>query len=158
MATMIYNGASGTKGVSMPSSMVPSSSRISSWSSPVAILLFFVAHARAYTAFVLSALLIGAFYLRLIFLSLPLHAPRWLAKPLAFTAIPIRHPDNTVTLREWQDATTPSSLFSHFVGLDTKWREFVSQVLVPLFSAVCTAGAGDIWDHPVEEFLGTSST
>ena len=155
-ATMIYNGASGTKGVSMPSSMLPSPSRISSWPSPVALLLFVVAHSRAYATFALSALLIGAFYLRLILLSLPLHAPRWLTRPLAFTAIPFRYPENTMTLHEWQEATAPSSPLSRLLGLDEKWRSFVSQVLVPLFSAVCTAGSGDIWNHPVEEFLGGS--
>lgn len=153
---MIYNGASGTKGISMPSSMLSSSSRVSLWSSPLAIFLFIAARAQTYATFVFSALLVGAFYLRLIFLSLPLHVPNWLAKPLAFTAIPYRHPNNTMTLREWQDVTTPSSIFSRSLGLDTKWRKFVGQVLIPLFSAVCTAGSDDIWNHPVEEFLGTS--
>ena len=33
---------------------------------------------------------------------------------------------------------------------------FVGDVLVPLFSAVCTAPAADVWAHPVEELLGAS--
>ena len=145
VASFIYNGASGRKGIGMPSSI--SSKMDGSMSSLV----------ETYTVFILSALLVGVFYLRLILLSLPLHIPDWLSGPLSWTAIPFRlqETEKGMTLRQWRDATTPTSLLSKLFGLDCRWRDFVEQVIVPLFSAVCTAGSEDIWEHPVEEFLGT---
>ena len=155
---MIYNGASGTKGVSMPSSMKPS---LSKSFSPLATLLVLAVQARAYATFVISALLIGAFYLRILAFSLPIHIPERINIPLLSISAPLwlpvpHRPRKDMTLRQWRNTTAPSSPFSKLIGLDAKWRNFIGQVLVPLFSAVCTAGAEDIWDHPVEEFLGTS--
>lgn len=40
------------------------------------------------------------------------------------------------------------------MGLDLAWRDFTYTVLLPLFSAVCTAPEEDVLQHPVEEFLG----
>lgn len=34
------------------------------------------------------------------------------------------------------------------------WGEYAFTVLLPLFSAVCTAPEDDVLRHPVEEFLG----
>ncbi|EKM60339.1 uncharacterized protein PHACADRAFT_246202 [Phanerochaete carnosa HHB-10118-sp] len=151
-ATMIYNGASGTKGVSMPASARPPR-RI-----PSSPLLAFAAQARAYLAFAFGALLIGAFYLRLLAYSMPLHTPERIRIPKTSCSIPLWLPiphrmRSDMTLREWREATAPKSPFSRLLGLDTRWRDFVIRVLMPLFSAVCTAGAKEIWDHPVEEFL-----
>ncbi|KIP05790.1 hypothetical protein PHLGIDRAFT_128687 [Phlebiopsis gigantea 11061_1 CR5-6] len=143
MTNFIYNGASGTKGIGMPSSM--SSKMDGSVTSLV----------EAYAVFAFSALLVGMFYLRLIIFSLPLHIPEWLSWPLSWTTIPFRlyEIEKGMTLRQWKDITTPTSPLSKFLGLDSRWRDFVEQVMVPLFSAVCTAGSEDIWEHPVEEFL-----
>ena len=40
------------------------------------------------------------------------------------------------------------------VGLDKRWRAFMQDVCMPLFSAVCTAPRDDVETHPAEEFLG----
>lgn len=40
------------------------------------------------------------------------------------------------------------------VGLDRRWRTFMQDVCIPLFSAVCTAPRNDVETHPAEEFLG----
>lgn len=40
------------------------------------------------------------------------------------------------------------------VGLDKRWRTFMQDVCIPLFSAVCTAPLNDVETHPAEEFLG----
>lgn len=62
--------------------------------------------------------------------------------------------DSTETLAEWTRRTTPSNFLAEFCGLDIAWVEFVDKVVVPLFSAVCTAPADDIYAHPVNEILG----
>jgi hypothetical protein len=40
------------------------------------------------------------------------------------------------------------------VGFDKRWRTFMQDVCIPLFSAVCTAPRNDVENHPAEEFLG----
>lgn len=160
--TMIYNGDSGRKGISMPSSMLPLPQKPISGRSLDSTLLLLFAHARAYVTFVFSALLIGFFYLRVILLSLPLHLQKTVRISRTSLRIPVwlptpSRPSAEKTFSEWRDATTPSSSLARYLGLDTKWRNFVADVLVPLFSAVCTASTEDIWNHPAEEFLGASS-
>ncbi|KAJ3485500.1 hypothetical protein NLI96_g4916 [Meripilus lineatus] len=49
--------------------------------------------------------------------------------------------------------TTPRSSLAKRLGLDEKWKEFVSGVVVLLFSAVCTTPEEMVWDMPVEEVL-----
>jgi hypothetical protein len=61
---------------------------------------------------------------------------------------------STMTLREWTTRTAPGGPFFRLVGAEERWRGFVSEILIPLFSAVCTAPTEDIWNHPVEEILG----
>ncbi|GJE96788.1 FAD/NAD(P)-binding domain-containing protein [Phanerochaete sordida] len=151
-ATMIYNGSSGTKGVSMPASARPSRRM------PISPLFAFVSQAQAYLAFAFGALLMGIFYLRLLAFCLPLHVPERIHIPETTWSIPLWLPiphrmRSDMTLLEWREATAPRSPFSKLCGLDRKWRDFVTNVVMPLFSAVCTASAEDIWNHPVEEFL-----
>lgn len=45
-----------------------------------------------------------------------------------------------------------------FLELDVRWQLFVEDVLVPLFSAVCTTARETVWEHPVEEFLGARNS
>lgn len=151
-ATMIYNGANGVKGVSMPSSSKPSL-RV-----PTSPFLALWDQIQAYFAFALGALLLALFYLRLLAYSLPLHIPDHVHIQKLSCSIPLWLPiphrmRSDMTLREWRDATAPSSPSSRLLGLHTKWRDFVSNVVMPLFSAVCTASAEDMWEHPVEELL-----
>jgi hypothetical protein len=78
-------------------------------------------------------------YLRLILLSAPFLRPRRL---------------ENLIFREWAANTVPSGVLARLGGLDTAWKDFTRQILVPLFSAVCTASEADVMEHPMEEFLG----
>lgn len=168
-STMIYNGKSGREGVGIPSSFFPPLDTTSQ-SSLIPFLGFVVSRIQAYTLFAVSTILLLGFYLALVFHSLPLHVniPRTVTVRSVsgasihlpfpkdiFSFIPRRPPRHT-TLREWTELTTPKGYLARRFGLDQRWREFVSGVMVLLFSAVCTASEEMIWDMPVEEVLGVS--
>ena len=55
---------------------------------------------------------------------------------------------------QWVEFMTPRGRISRMVGLDKRWRMFMQDVCIPLFSAVCTAPRNDVENHPAEEFLG----
>ncbi|KII86359.1 hypothetical protein PLICRDRAFT_114713 [Plicaturopsis crispa FD-325 SS-3] len=134
-AHTIYNGLSGRAGISMPSALHDHPYAVSKEDSLLAGLF---ASAFAYGAFCFIALQLAWNYLRLLALTLPLTRP---------TRVP------EMTFREWADSTAPDSIAARWIGLDASWHAFVQQILVPLFSAVCTAPAEDVMDHPAEEFL-----
>jgi hypothetical protein len=122
----IYNGANGLRGVSLPSSLKASATS-------------FFELSRVYMVFAFSTLVVLAAYVRLL----------WLCAP------PHRHADiSTLTLDEWTTRTIPRGVLARSTGAEARWRAFVADVLVPLFSAVCTAPAEDVWNHPAEELLG----
>ncbi|PPQ67386.1 hypothetical protein CVT25_005965 [Psilocybe cyanescens] len=54
---------------------------------------------------------------------------------------------------EWASQATPQSTLSSWLGLDAAWTDYIHSTLIPLLSAVCTAPAEDIMNHPMEEFL-----
>ncbi|PSS31937.1 hypothetical protein PHLCEN_2v2297 [Hermanssonia centrifuga] len=153
--TMIYNGASGRDGVSMPSNMLPPTAKSSLLSAPSSL----VAHLHIYVTFMLSMFLLVVFYLRLVLFSLPIQVPESISSSWVAFSIPLWLPFPTrprnkcLTLREWTERTTPNNAISRWLKLDVQWQHFVKEVLVPLFSAVCTAGEDRIWNHPVEELL-----
>lgn len=122
---LLYNGSSGTKGVSLPANdargdVVPS------------ICFFF--------SFALGVLALLFDYIRLIVLASPMSRP---------------HP--SVTFQEWVSQTVPRNFLARRLGLHKSWIIFCQDVLVPIFSAVCTAPEEDIYGHPVEEFLGMTA-
>ncbi|KAK0473547.1 hypothetical protein EDD18DRAFT_1323755 [Armillaria luteobubalina] len=49
--------------------------------------------------------------------------------------------------------TRPTGLLAKWTGFEQVWTEFTHAIMVPLFSAVCTAPEQEVLDHPVEEFL-----
>lgn len=55
---------------------------------------------------------------------------------------------------QWVEVMTPRGRLSRMVGLDKRWRTFMQDVCIPLFSAICTAPRNDIENHPAEEILG----
>jgi hypothetical protein len=132
---MIYNGASGREGVSMPSVM--NELRLQTKGESTLI--------RATTAvitlvmFIMMTMQVLFNYLRLILFSVPFLRPSRL---------------RNLTFREWTANTVPSGVLARLSGLDTAWKDFTKQILVPLFSAVCTASETDVMEHPMEEFLG----
>jgi microfibrillar-associated protein 1 len=89
--------------------------------------------------FILMTMQVLFNYLRLILLSVPFLRPRRL---------------ENLTFREWTANTVPSGVLARVSGLDTAWKDFTRQILVPLFSAVCTVSEMDVMEHPMEEFLG----
>lgn len=135
--TMIYNGASGREGISMPSALNDPCRDAQAQHAPVLRRAWLWLATRA--AFALATLTIVWNYLRLLTLSVPCLRPAGL---------------ETQSFGEWRAATAPRSAVARWCGMDAAWMAFTAQVLVPLFSAVCTASEPDIMDHPVEEFLG----
>lgn len=59
-----------------------------------------------------------------------------------------------MTFKEWTSRSTPKGMVSRFLSLDVAWTQFVSEVMVPLFLAVCTTSEDDMMGHPIEEILG----
>ncbi|KAG9016616.1 hypothetical protein FRB90_002777 [Tulasnella sp. 427] len=124
--TLLYNGRSGFKGVSRPGS--------ASVSGCTAVLPLM----GQLVAFVVSTFFLLVNYLRLLVLSVPHRL--WA-------------PSRTERLDEWMRRTTPRNWISRRLGFDESWKRFVGEVLVPLFSCVCTSTIEDVWAMPVEEVL-----
>jgi hypothetical protein len=101
----------------------------SNFSSPTLISLFL---------FLLGLLGVAFNYVRLAILSAPLFRKE------------------AETLSQWRERSTPKGLLARLIGLDALWRDFVDNVVVVLFSAVCTASREDVYDHPSAEILGES--
>ncbi|KAK0464173.1 splicing factor, Prp19-binding domain-containing protein [Armillaria novae-zelandiae] len=131
-AEMIYNGSSGLGGVSMPSTLDdPPKPELG---------LTLRAAAKAWTIglFVVWSIHILFCYLRLLWLSIPM----------------MRSPGiEAMTYKAWVEKTRPTGLLAKWTGFEQVWTEFTHAIMVPLFSAVCTAPEQEVLDHPVEEFL-----
>ncbi|KAF8525227.1 hypothetical protein BU17DRAFT_41988 [Hysterangium stoloniferum] len=122
---LIYNGKSGLNGVSFP---------VNNPHGDVTQSLIF--KISSLMAFVVASLVLLFNYLRLLIL-----------------ASPYFRPGPSVTFREWTSQTTPRGTFARWTGFDVSWTAFTQGVLMPMFTAVCTATEDDINDHPMEEFL-----
>lgn len=133
-ATMIYNGSSGRSGLSMPSILEEPYHRTKGQST------FVRAVTRAWTVglFVFVTMHISICYLRMLLYALPFWRTRATKK----------------TFGEWAEQTVPTAMLAKWAGMDVAWRDYTHTVLLPLFSAVCTAPEEDVFQHPVEEFLG----
>ncbi|KAG9104150.1 hypothetical protein FRC06_005042 [Ceratobasidium sp. 370] len=124
---MIYNGASGRDGVGVPSSVF----RTRRLSSPLDMLTVLVST----LTWILSMLALVLHYGRLYLLSRPsARTPTHLCQE---------------TLRAWAARTTRQNFISRSLG----WEGFIADVIVPLFSAVCTTTIDDVWEHPAGEIL-----
>jgi microfibrillar-associated protein 1 len=143
---LIYNGRSGRNGVGIPGRWLSDRDDYAHESSPksqpslrnnVRILTDPVTRV---LSSLLAMLLIFCFFIRLNLLCIPMI---W------------RH-DSPETLREWTSRTTPTSAMARWTRLDDRWRAFVRDVVLPLFSAVCTAPEEDVYEHPINEILGES--
>ncbi|KAJ3770210.1 splicing factor, Prp19-binding domain-containing protein, partial [Lentinula raphanica] len=128
---LIYNGNSGLEGVSIPSSMRSSKDTL-----PTALAT--AANAYNYGVFALMCIKLLILYIRVLFLSIPIFRPRDVEE---------------MTFRTWSTLTIPKGRVARWTSLDLAWVAFAQDVLLPLFSAVCTAPENSIYDHPVEEFL-----
>lgn len=54
---------------------------------------------------------------------------------------------------DWAKNVAPKGMLARRTGMDIAWQDYFQTVLLPLFSAVCTAPEMDIFNHPAEEFL-----
>ncbi|KAG9128229.1 hypothetical protein FRC07_002518 [Ceratobasidium sp. 392] len=124
---MIYNGASGRDGVGVPSNVF----RTRRLLSPLDLVT------------ILASTLTWFFFM----LALVLHYGRLyvLSRPSARTPTHLCRE----TLRAWADRTARQNFVSRLLG----WEAFVADVIVPLFSAVCTTSIDDVWEHPAGEIL-----
>lgn len=129
-ATMIYNGGSGRSGISKPSGLgFEKQSRDGS----------LVQKFRTWFLFISMTLQLVLCYIVTLLYSLPF----WRSSNIP-----------TMTFEDWAKDTTPKNCLLKWIGLDAVWKDYIETTLIPLFSAVCTAPAEDVLNHPVEEFLG----
>lgn len=82
---------------------------------------------------------VAACFMRYIFLSLPI----WKTPEL-----------QSLTFGQWARETRWDNFLARLLYLDVAWDGFIYDILVPLYSGMCTAPAEAILDHPAEEFLG----
>ncbi|KAG6857657.1 hypothetical protein H0H87_010226 [Tephrocybe sp. NHM501043] len=132
--TMIYNGLSGCAGVSIPS-ILEEPYRVTKGKG-----LLKRAFARMWTLglFVLVTLHLLVCYVRTLYYAMPFGRPKEVEK---------------MTFGAWAQWSVPRGLLVRWTGMDFAWKDYVETVLLPLFSAVCTAPEEDVMNHPVEEFL-----
>ncbi|KAH9055576.1 hypothetical protein EDB87DRAFT_1639775 [Lactarius vividus] len=131
--TLIYDGASGSAGISVPTVLKQVYTTLPRRT---------FRRARAQLAF-LFAFFMSMASLILFFLCLQFLASPWLRGKSA----------RELSWAEWAERMTPRGPLARMAGLDARWRAFVQDVCVPLFSAVCTAPREDVAEHPAEEFL-----
>lgn len=124
----IYNGSSGAKGVSFP------------MNNPYCVARDLRNQIISFLCFMLATMVMLCIYLRVLLL-----------------ASPIFRPEPSVTFHQWVLQTTPKGILARWTRFDTFWREFSREVLLPMFSAVCTAPEEDVYAHPMAEFLGSCS-
>ncbi|KZP00968.1 FAD/NAD(P)-binding domain-containing protein [Calocera viscosa TUFC12733] len=72
---------------------------------------------------------------------------------ILFLSFPVFRPQPQTTLREWSDAARPRSALMRSLGAGKRWDMIMDEVVVPLFSAVCTCATEDVWRYPAEEIL-----
>lgn len=89
--------------------------------------------------FVYSTMGIAICFLRMLSLSLPI----WRSNNVS-----------RISFAEWAEQSAPTGMLARWTRMDSVWKDYTKTVLLPLFSAICTAPDKDIQRHPVEEFLG----
>lgn len=132
--TMIYNGSSGRAGVSKPAALGNADKQDGFFQQTFQYQIWTT------SLFILLTMQLILCYFITLFHSLPFWRPSNIS---------------TLTFQEWASQATPQSTLSSWLGLDAAWTDYIHSTLIPLLSAVCTAPAEDIMNHPMEEFLGT---
>ncbi len=132
--TLIYNGASGRGGISVPTALRQKYTTL-----PHGTLRRAQARLVFFFSFILSMASLAFIFFRLQLLASP-----WLRGKSS----------KELSWGQWAVLMTPRGQISRMVGLDRHWRIFMQDICIPLFSAVCTAPRSDVENHPAEEFLG----
>ncbi|KAJ7485592.1 hypothetical protein FB451DRAFT_1432063 [Mycena latifolia] len=128
--TLIYNGASGRNGLGMPAWM--QDLHISRKGHHAITRLF------ALGVFIISTVQLYVCCMRLMLFAVPAIRPQRL---------------NALTFAEWAAETVPRNFVARAFHFDATWKAFTQDVLIPMFSALCTAPEEAINAHPVEELL-----
>jgi microfibrillar-associated protein 1 len=139
---LIYNGASGRAGVAKPTAFVYSADHNLQGveRQPPR---YFARQAQNYLQFSVFIFQYALCFLITLYHSLPFRRPSYL---------------EDIIFRDWVDLVAPRSYLAQLSGMDAAWQSYVQMVLVPIFSAICTAPAVDVMNHPMEEFLGEFHT
>ncbi|KAJ8520340.1 hypothetical protein ONZ45_g2803 [Pleurotus djamor] len=132
----IYDGASGRRGISVPSKVwapyEQSKTANANW------LVQTYTQVICFMTYAFMMLQLVFCFSRFAWMSLPFLRSRKLRE---------------MSFREWSVQTTPRGVVARLLGLDSIWQDFVANILIPTFSAVCTTGEEDVQAHPMEEFL-----
>ncbi|PPQ98873.1 hypothetical protein CVT24_003504 [Panaeolus cyanescens] len=131
--TFIYNGSSGSAGISKPSALSQPAKQLHFGTWPDAVNWIWSSLLFIYMAFHLVLC-----YLITLYHSLPLCRDQNIS---------------SMVFKDWLLSVKPDGVLSRILGLDVAWLSYVQHILIPLFSAVCTAPEECVLDHPVEEFL-----
>ncbi|KAF9512758.1 hypothetical protein BS47DRAFT_1393916 [Hydnum rufescens UP504] len=141
---LLYNGSSGLGGISIPTERSPSSGLFACEDHSVPVSFAYSGIVRFIFITLPSLCLFGLFALQLLFNFIRLAI---LASPLFYSRSSVE------TLRQWSERTTPSGFLARLTGADVSWLTFIHEVVMPLFSAVCTASEEDVYNHPATEIL-----
>ena len=131
--TMIYNGGSGRAGISKPSSLGGGSKNLG-------LLASTIQRAQATGLFICLTVQLLLCYIISIYHAVPV----WRSNSVSSTVF-----------RDWAVQTKPCGFLAKWCGMDVAWQNYISSVLLPLLSALCTAPEDDVMNHPMEEILGT---
>jgi len=124
--SVLYNGNSGLAGISMPSDMYDTNDNTSS---------FNVSYCIMRMSFLASSLVLLLNYMRVVVLACPL----------------FQSPDTT--FGAWIEENCPQNLVARSLGFDESWKHLCYDILLPLFSGICTASREEMLSHPVLDFL-----
>lgn len=128
VTAVLYNGNSGLSGISMPADTYDLNKGHSRFS---------MSNFIAQISFLASAAVLLLSYIRVILLACPLSKRR------------------DTTFGAWIESNSPSNPLAKFLGFDTSWKLLCYDILLPLFSGICTASREEMLAHPVLDFLGT---
>jgi microfibrillar-associated protein 1 len=133
-ATFIYNGSSGLYGVGMPS-------YIADMSHQVKALLLGPLLPKMWTYAIFMFMTMQVLFC---FLMSVVHAAPFL-RP---------HGIEDKSFEKWAEDAKPTNFVARWMGLDLAWQAYVRDVMLPLWSGMCTATEQDILNYPAVEFLG----
>ncbi len=128
--SVLYNGNSGLAGISMPSDMQDTNDDPSCSN---------VSYIITRMTFLASSLVLLLNYMRVVILACPLFQSR------------------DTSFGAWIEENCPQNLLARFLGFDESWKHLCYDILLPLFSGICTASREEMLSHPVLDFLGTMS-
>ncbi|XP_006454544.1 hypothetical protein AGABI2DRAFT_182515 [Agaricus bisporus var. bisporus H97] len=131
--TFIYNGSSGRSGLSMPSYLADMSLQVKA--------LFLNSFLRKMWTYVVF--LSMTMEILFCFIMSAVHAAPFL-RP---------HDLEDKSFGKWAEDVKPTNAVARWIGLDVAWQNYVRDVMVPLWSGMCTATAQDILNYPAVEFL-----